>query len=294
MQIKKVLPIGAAFLILLASVLAAKPASEKTGKKAKPKTLTANEIMRNLESRKEPDDMISEMTMTLICKKGKKRVRKVLTARKGSKKTIMWFLSPADVKGASFLSMEQKGKNNMWIYLPALKKESSITSHGKGKKGYFMGSNFTYEDLEGRKYEDYSYKLLGNEMIGDRNCYVVESTPKPTLKKPSYSKIVSWIWKNHPIPLKEEYYNRMGEFQKVQTISKLKKIKSYWIPEEISMETVKLNNKRKTEITFTDIQVDRGIEESVFSKRSLRRIFNRNRLYKKKQTTAKQEKEKKQ
>ena len=59
------------------------------------------------------------------------------------------------------------------------------------------------------------------------------------------------------------------------------------------MENVQRKKKHKTEITFTDIQIDCGIEESLFSKRSLTRIFNRNRLYKKKETKDEKAKEKK-
>lgn len=169
----------------------------------------------------------------------------------------------------------------MWIYLPALGKVTAITSHSKQRKGYFMGSDFTYEDLEGRKVGDYDYKLLGSETIDGRDCYVVSSVPKPELKEPSYGKIVSWVWKENFFSLKEEYYDRMNNLAKVQSITGLKKKGKYFLPENLVMENVQERTKHKTRIDFADIRIDTGIDDGIFHQRSLTRIFNRDALYKK-------------
>jgi hypothetical protein len=267
------LVLSAAAILFIASVPLAAIAAES----GSDKPLSALDIMTKADNIKEPADMISEMTMTLVDQKNNKRVRSVLTARKGKDSTIMWFLSPPDEKGSSFLSIAENGQTNMWIYLPAYKKTSMITSHGK--KGVFMGSDFTFEDLEGRKLQNYTYKLLGTEKTGNYDCYKVESVPTAEYTDSGYTKVISWIWKEKFISLKDEYYNKLGVLKKIQTIDSLKEIKGYQLPAKVIMNDIEKNHK--TIIDFTNIYVDSGIDTSIFNKRSLTRIFNRDALYKK-------------
>jgi len=45
------------------------------------------------------------------------------------------------------------------------------------KSDYFMGSDFTYDDLGDRKLDDDTHNLIGEENINGVDYYVVESTP---------------------------------------------------------------------------------------------------------------------
>jgi hypothetical protein len=111
---------------------------------------TAKEIMIKADNAKEPADVTSEMTMKLVNKKGKEKVRRFKIIRMGEERQIMWFLEPADVKGTSFLKIENKtGFDDMRLYLPAFKKVRRIASSAKSES--FMGSDFTYEDMTTRK-----------------------------------------------------------------------------------------------------------------------------------------------
>ncbi|NLV20093.1 MAG: outer membrane lipoprotein-sorting protein, partial [Bacteroidetes bacterium] len=52
----------------------------------------------------------------------------------GLEKRLIRFLEPADVRGTSMLVIDNKDKpDEMWIYLPALKKTRRIVSSEKGK-----------------------------------------------------------------------------------------------------------------------------------------------------------------
>lgn len=59
----------------------------------------------------------------------------------------MFFITPADVKGTSFMNWSYNSgqDDDQWIYLPALKRTKRISSGSKSD--YFMGSDFTYDDL---------------------------------------------------------------------------------------------------------------------------------------------------
>ena len=57
------------------------------------------------------------------------------------------FTGPADVAGTKFLITEPKeGADEQLLYLPAFDKVQKIS--GSSRKGAFMGSDFSYEDLD--------------------------------------------------------------------------------------------------------------------------------------------------
>ena len=229
--------------------------------------LTANQIMEHWDSRTIPLDMTSQMTMNMIDKKGKVRTRLLKTYRMSDDKQIMWFLQPSDVKGSSFLRLSYDDRDDdMWIYLPAFGKVRRIASHAK--KGSFMGTDFTFEDMGDRKLKDYKYQLIKDEEISGKSCWVVESIPGEDVAT-DYSKIVSWIWKEEYIDLKEEYFDKKGNLKKVKVVDVVN-VEKYWIPNSVTMENLK--TKHKTEMIFDEIMVDNGLDEKVFTSNYMTRI----------------------
>jgi hypothetical protein len=126
--------------------------------------LTGREIVNKAYNLPSGDDQTSQLTMTLVNKSGQTRVRKIQQFTKDFgtvEKSIMFFLSPADVKNTSFMNWSYDDENkadDQWIYLPALKKVKRISSDSKSD--YFMGSDFTYDDLGDRKLDADTHKLL--------------------------------------------------------------------------------------------------------------------------------------
>ena len=107
-------------------------------------------------------DSKMDMTMTLESKKGEKRERTLsaFTKREGENKSksIIFFNSPSDVKGTSFLVWTDKNKQDkQWLYLPALQRVRQISSSGKGES--FMGTEFTFFDMGSQDINDYTYTL---------------------------------------------------------------------------------------------------------------------------------------
>lgn len=229
---------------------------------------TADQIMQKVDTRTIPRDMTAIMKMDLIDKKGNVRSRTVKTHRLGDDKQIMWFLLPADVKGSSFLRISHEDRDDdMWIYLPAFSKVRRIASHAK--KGNFMGSDFSYEDLGDRKLNDYNYNLIKEEeIINDKPCWVIESIPGKGVTT-DYAKIVSWIWKDDFFPIKEEFYDKKGNLKKIKRVQ-TQRVDKYWVPQRILMEDIKSNHK--TELFFDQINVDTGLKEEIFHQNYMTRI----------------------
>ncbi len=188
----------------------------------------AKQIMQKSQDAITLDGFESITTMTINDGKGNQRVRKLSTASKREPsqkmtKTVMRFLEPADVKGTGILTFEYETKDNdMWLYMPALRKVRRIVSSENSKS--FMGSEFTNADLTKPKIDDYTYKSLGDETIDNTECFKIEITPatKDIANSYGYSKKVAWIGKSDYVARKNEYYDLDGKLLKVMTVKSIK------------------------------------------------------------------------
>jgi outer membrane lipoprotein-sorting protein len=229
---------------------------------------TAKNIVYKVYNRTTPNNGESDMKMTLINKKGSERTRELhqyFIDLGNEEKQIMFFTSPADVKNTAFMnwSYDDVNKNDdQWLYLPALKKVKRISSSNKDNE--FMGSDFTYEDMEKRNPERDNQTLLKSEKYNNEEVWVIESTP---IDEEQYSKRIIWISKEKNIPLKIEFYDEDKELLKTLIITKISKIKGYWIIEKQEMFNIQENHK--TIISLTNLKIDSGISENKFNQRTM-------------------------
>ncbi len=231
---------------------------------------TGREIMLKADNRPEAKTSQSELTMTIINKRGKQRVRKLksYTMEVGNdEKTLMFFEYPGDVKGTGFLTWnyDKIGKDDdKWLYLPAMKKTRRI-SGSSAKKDYFMGTDFTYDDMGDRNIDEDTHKLLGEETINGHKCWKVESTSKD--KRDIFSKKIIWLRQDILIPEKVDFYDRMGKLHRQMVIEKVSKKKNYWVIDKMTMANVQTNHK--TIIEFNKMDVDIPMDEGKFTVQTL-------------------------
>ena len=229
------------------------------------------QIVENVYNRAVGEDMTADLTMTLINSSGKERVRKIKQFSRDFgeiEKKIMFFVKPADVKNTSFMTWgyDEEGKNDdQWIYLPALKKTKRISSDSKSD--YFMGSDFTYDDLGDRHPTQDTHTILREEELNGEACYVVESTPKD--EDYMYSKTITWIIKDKWIGLKKDFYDEDEDLLKTLTVEKYEDIKGFLIINHTEMKNVQKDHK--TVMELKNIEVDTGISKSKFTERMMTR-----------------------
>ena len=233
--------------------------------------LTGREIVEKVYTRPTGDDQTSNLTMTLINKSGSERVRiiKQFTKDFGDvEKSIMFFQSPADVKNTSFMSWtyEDASKNDdQWIYLPAIKKTKRISSDSKSD--YFMGSDFTYDDLGDRKLDADDHKRLADETIDGVEYYVVESISKD--EDYMYSKTKTWIRKDHFIGFKKEFYDEDEELFKILNVKKFEEIDGIIVI--TNSEMVNTIRNHRTSMVLDQVKINIGISASKFTERMMTR-----------------------
>lgn len=230
--------------------------------------MTGTQIMQKVYDQPAGNDLQGQLKMTLTNKQGQARVRTLKQYIKTAadiEKKIMFFVTPADVKGTSFMnwSYTDGRADDQWIYLPALKRTKRISS--EGASDYFMGSDFTYDDLGDRHPNEDNHKLLRSENVGGKDCYVVESIPKDA--DYMYSKTITWVMKDNFLGLKREFYDEDGKLLKVLSIIKYEKISGYWTILETEMKNVQKNHK--TNMIFSGVKINQGIADSKFTERSM-------------------------
>ncbi|MEW6739698.1 MAG: outer membrane lipoprotein-sorting protein [Nitrospirota bacterium] len=235
--------------------------------------LTADEVMKKSQAAflYQGKDFKARVMMKLISKGGAERIRELTMLRKnygdvgGDQKFFMYFFQPADVKDMTFMVYKYPARDDdRWLFVPAINMVRRIAA--QDKRSSFVGSDFTYEDISGRDIEDDTHTIAKEEKLGGKDCYVIKSTPKAA--DVDYSYKLSWVDKANYLPLKEEYYDRKGEFYKVFTADEVKNIKGF---PTVTKRTMKnLQSGHRTEVAYIKSDYNIGIDDSLFSERFLK------------------------
>jgi hypothetical protein len=228
----------------------------------------AREISKKASDAINLDAMEMVSTLKIISANGEVRIRTMSTATKkfgNVSKMMMKFIDPADVKGTTLLVFDYENKDDdMWIYMPALRKTRRIVSSEKGKN--FMGSEFTNADMSKPNIDEFNYKLIGNEIIDSKPCWIIESTCKTDEQEDQYgfSKRVTYIDKANYLAYKIEYYDFSGQLLRVETIKDYKKQANggYFA---FSMEMKNVQNKRSSIMIIDKFQLGSTLSEAQFT-----------------------------
>lgn len=229
-------------------------------------TLTGLEVAEKVHNRPDGDTRYCEMSLTLINKNGSKRVRELKSYSKDygqDRKTIMFFLYPGDVKGTGFLTWDYDQANkddDKWLYLSAMKKTRRI-SGSSSKTDYFMGTDFTYDDMGRRNLDEDTHTLLREETIDGYKCWVLQSVPKKS--GDLYTKRISWILQDCLIPVKVEYYDKLDKLHRQLIADDIKQVNGYWTVGHMNMKNVQ--TKHETDLRFKNYQYDQPTSDNIFT-----------------------------
>lgn len=235
---------------------------------------TAQEISDRAVAAMEVESMEMAATLTIVDGKGNERKRQLITQTQefdGVSKTLLKFTAPADVKGTALLIFDYENQSDdMWIFLPALRKTRRIVSSEKGKS--FMGSEFSNADMSIPNAADFSYNLLGEEVFEGHTCWKVESKclNEDIEDENGYSRKLSWIEKGTYRCYKVEFYDLDNKLAKVQLISNYKEDPSGHAF-AYSMEMKNLQNNRKSLMKVDRYQSGMDFSEDSFSPALLQR-----------------------
>lgn len=259
---------GAAAAISVATAMAA----EKAG------SLDAAAIMeRNFQASKVTGVRV-EATMVLINDRGQQRERRnttviALQPNGVDSKFAVRFSTPADVQGTAFLQVEHsQGDDDLWIYLPALKKSRRLVA--SNKKDSFVGSDFSYGDISLPMVARYRHTVTRTEPMDGVDCYVIESTPADdTVKTNSgYSRKLTWVRSDNFVEAKVEYYDLAGRLLKTQRVTKPQAVDAKagrWFP--MSRDMTNHQTGHRTTLTVLKLETNVPTPDELFTTRAIER-----------------------
>lgn len=247
------------------------------------KELTAKEIAKKADNVDDGETSISEMTMVLVDRKKKEKKRQIQGYRKDygeDKKSISIFMSPADIKNTSFLSYDWNDdakEDDNWLYMPALRKVKRIAS--SNKKNSFMGSDFSYHDMNGLNISEWEFKFAKKKtaVIDGQECWVIDSQPRKdiraqVIKDTDYKRRRAWIRKDNFMAVQVKILMKKRGRIKVLKVKDIKKIQNIWTAHHLEMTTYQ--NKKmyhRTILLFNNIVYNKGVDEKMFTTQWMQR-----------------------
>lgn len=233
----------------------------------------AGQIMNKSRDLSLLSSMKATINLSITEKNGAVRNRTVAMTTKsfpgGLEKRFIRFVEPADVRGTSMLVVDHKDKaDEMWIYLPALKKTRRIVSREKGKS--FMSSEFSNADMSSPTLSDFTHRHAGNS--GNASIWIIESIPKndDIANEYGYSKKISHICMEKFQVQKMEFYNFDNDLFKIIETKDIQSFQDgkYMIKNMIASNQI---TGRKSEIMFSNIDDKVSVEDSFFTVQNLER-----------------------
>ena len=215
--------------------------------------------------------MESKTTLEIHDGKGNSRIRETSMVSRifpdGTEKRLLVFLSPADVKGTAMLIFDYSDKeDDLWIYLPALRKSRKIVASEKSKS--FMGSEFTNADLSAGNPDEWIYALDGSEVIGDTDCWKIRMTPASDkiAAENGIKDKVNWVGKQDLMPRRVVYNGNDGKPLRELNYLAFKKMDPAKNQYTVTLMEVKnLKNSRFSRMIMEDIKVNPQVKEEFFT-----------------------------
>jgi hypothetical protein len=147
---------------------------------------------------------------------------------------------PSDLRGSSYLLIEKRGRDDMFMYLPAMQKVRRISAGMLS--GQLWGTDFSYEDVKQLQgiAADGETERLPDARIAGRSTYVLSLVPDSN-EESSYRRIVSYVDQETCVPLKIEFYERGDRLRKLLLADpdRVDQVDGRWIARELEMRDVR-------------------------------------------------------
>ena len=233
--------------------------------------LTADQIVgkANQASYYAAEDGRADVKMVITDGRGGTRERAFTILRMNvsdeDQKFYVYFKKPADVRKMAFLVCKNVGPgkdDDRWMWLPALNLVRRIAPGDK--RTSFVGSDFLYEDVSGRNINADTHELV--ETTDEQ--YLIKNVPvDPSSVEFSYYHV--WIDRETFLPRRAEYYDRQDKLYRRVEATKVETVKGH--PTVMESVVNDLNTGGHTVNSFSDVDYDIGLKETIFSERFLRR-----------------------
>lgn len=220
-----------------------------------------DKVLAEIDRRADPfTDQHYLATMEIIKNGELKRTLSFSSTMKGVEKQLIEFTAPGDVAGMKVLMLDA---DTLYLFSKEFGKVRKVAAHTV-KQG-FMGSEFTFEDMTQIKLAPFfDAKIQGKQ--GDLTTLVL--TPKQGVET-AYPRLEIVIDGKKGGVTVVRYFDSTGAQVREQQRDAWQTFEGHAIPTRVTMANLKTGDR--SVITMTDVTVNRGVDESVFSRRQLLR-----------------------
>ncbi|MFN3198371.1 MAG: outer membrane lipoprotein-sorting protein [Bradymonadia bacterium] len=203
--------------LCLLVALMAPPADDAPKGDASTEALTAEAIIERATGRNALGFEAGQASVRMVLqdKAGKRKTYAIKSAtllgEDARRRSLIRFQEPAEVRGSAFLLLqgEAVGADDMYLYLPALKRTRRVA--GAQRKGAFMGSDFSYSDMESRDLKAATYTRKDDVELEGVKCHHVVAVPKDD----QYTRIELWARITDFLPQQIKFFGADDQLVKV-------------------------------------------------------------------------------
>jgi len=181
----------------------------------------------------------------------------------GDVRLMIRVISPQDLKGSSYLVIENEPRDTVYVYLPALAKPRRIVGGG-GRA--IWSTDFSYEDIRLLQMESSTSEVerLPDAEVAGRPTYVIATQPDPA-RESGYEQILSYIDKETCVALKTEYFEANGVLRKHLLVDPetIEEVSGKWIARDLAMTDVR--DDTQSWIQVKEISIDEDISSRYFN-----------------------------
>ena len=184
-------------------------------------------------------------------------MRLVRSQRGTDVRTQIRVIEPPAATGTVYEVSSTEGKPlKRWVYISTVRRLRNLV--GTRRTDAFMGSDFTYEDLDIAAPRESEWKSIDRIEEGGRSLVRVTSAPYSY-----YERVETVIDPATSLPVRVSYYDRSGSLFKRETFGEIQTVEGHPMPTRIEMDDVETG--AKSVLRLRKIRLGQPIDEKVFS-----------------------------
>jgi hypothetical protein len=178
-------------------------------------------------------------------------------------KALIKISGPYEVRHTGYLYVHRSGRpDDQFMYSPNRGRTARV--HIKGQN--VVGTDFSIDDflVSLDDIEDADYRRLPDETVDGVPCYVVEAVMRPEAKS-RYTRSVSYLEREHYVPLRTRYWDDAGVESKLLTSPhpSIREFDGAWVPTESTM--VDLLEETRSTLFIEELVPNPPLDERAFT-----------------------------
>jgi hypothetical protein len=182
-------------------------------------------------------------------------------------KSLVRFTGPADLAGAGFLQIQKADSDDdRFLFLPDLPRSRRISGNLRGSS--FMGTDFSFADLDRRDLRESSAKSLPDENIDKYPCFHIDYAPRRPDSPYSHAEI--WVRMDNSLPLKMKLFDHSNVLLKTFTALEVRRVSGHWYITKSRM--VDNQHGHETNLVIDSIEPSSNLSDDEFTVRNLEKL----------------------